>query len=232
MKNQELMVNLITEIDKIIDDKHDEDDFYFNPDAENILNEFSNKLNDLFPNGIDDEIINMISKLEYKNIFSISVGDEYINNPIRIKIEKYLNDNEFLYLDYDIIKDNIKRDYKLVKYLKDTRKVVELVDYNEEVFLLMEGKYATKDLIQNHINKSEFISKIFLGLYGKESDIYIFSKYYKNIDNIDKILLEQLKGILKEDPLLFINASDIIKENKLIQDYVVSLDPRMSAYIK
>ena len=232
MKNQELIVNLITEIDKIIEDEYYEDDLYSNPDAENILNEFSDKLDNLFPNGIDNEIVNMISKLEYKNIFKISIGNRYINNPIRIKIEKYLNDNEFLYLDYDVIKNNIKTDYKLVKYLKDKSKIVELIDYNEKVLLLMNGKYATKDLIKNYINRSKFISKIFLGLYGKESDIYIYSKYYKEIDNIDRILFEQLKELLTNDPSLYINASDIIKENKLIQDYVISLDSRMSAYVK
>ena len=96
----------------------------------------------------------------------------------------------------------------------------------------MNRKYATKDLVKNYINRSEFISKIFLGLYGKENDIYIYSKYYKEIENIDRILFEQLKELLTNDPSLYINASDIIKENKLNQDYVVSLDSRMSAYIK
>ena len=86
--------------------------------------------------------------------------NEYIKNDIRIQIEKYLDDNSSLYLDYDFIKDNINNDYKLGQYIKDKSKLVDLVEYNEKVLLIMEGKYLTKELIETQILKSDFVRNI------------------------------------------------------------------------
>ena len=59
-----------------------------------------------------------------------------------------------------------------------------------------------------------------------------YSSYYKNIKNIDEILFEQLKDILKSDPYKFIKSSDIIKENKKIIELVTSIDSRLNVYAK
>ena len=100
------------------------------------------------------------------------------------------------------------------------------------VLILLDGKYLTEELIENEINKSDFISKVFLGIYGSDNDLFKYSSYYKNIKNIDEILFEQLKDILKSDPYKFIKSSDIIKQNKKIIELITSIDSRLNAYAK
>ena len=137
-----------------------------------------------------------------------------------------------MYLDYDIIKENINFKYKLFKFVKYKSKLCELVNLNEMVLLLLDGKYLTEELVENEINKSDFISKVFLGIYGIDNDLFKYSSYYKNIKNIDEILFEQLKDTLKSDPYKFIKSSDIIKQNKKIIELVTSIDSRLKAYAK
>lgn len=230
MDNQKIMIRLINEIDNIISDIYDLDDLLLPESVEN-LNEFSRKIDEIFINGLNDELLQMINKIEYKDIFLVHNG-EFKNNKNRKIIEEYILNNDKLYLDYDLIKENIKDNYKLVKYVKDKSKLCELVNLNEKVLLLLDGKYLTEELVENEINKSDFISEVFLGIYGSDNDLFKYSSYYKNIKNIDKILFEQLKDILKSDPYKFIKSSDIIKENKKIIELVTSIDSRLKAYAK
>lgn len=230
MDNQKIMIRLINEIDNIISDIYDLDDLLLPESVEN-LNEFSRKIDEIFINGLNDELLQMINKIEYKDIFLVHNG-EFKNNKNRKIIEEYILNNDKLYLDYDLIKENIKDNYKLVKYVKDKSKLCELVNLNEKVLLLLDGKYLTEELVENEINKSDFISEVFLGIYGSDNDLFKYSSYYKNIKNIDKILFEQLKDILKSDPYKFIKSSDIIKENKKIIELVTSMDSRLNVYAK
>ena len=230
MDNQKIMIRLINEIDNIISDIYDLDDLLLPESVEN-LNEFSRKIDEIFINGLNYELLQMINKLEYKDIFLVHNG-EFKNNKNRKIIEEYILNNDKLYLDYDLIKENIKDNYKLVKYVKDKSKLSELVNLNEMVLLLLDGKYLTEELVENEINKSDFISKVFLGIYGSDNDLFKYSSYYKNIKNIDEILFEQLKDILKSDPYKFIKSSDIIKQNKKIIELVTSIDSRLNAYAK
>ena len=230
MYNQKIMIKLINEIDNIISDIYDLDDLLF-PESVGTLNEFSRKIDELLINGSNDELLQMINKLEYKDIFLVHNG-EFKNNKNRKIIEEYILNNDKLYLDYDLIKENIKDNYKLVKYVKDKSKLCELVNLNEKVLLLLDGKYLTEELVENEINKSDFISEVFLGIYGSDNDLFKYSSYYKNIKNIDEILFEQLKDILKSDPYKFIKSSDIIKQNKKIIELVTSIDSRLNAYAK
>ena len=230
MDNQKIMIRLINEIDNIISDIYDLDDLLLPESVEN-LNEFSRKIDEIFINGLNDELLQMINKIEYKDIFLVHNG-EFKNNKNRKIIEEYILNNDKLYLDYDLIKENIKDNYKLVKYVKDKSKLCELVNLNEKVLLLLDGKYLTEELVENEINKSDFISKVFLGIYGSDNDLFKYSSYYKNIKNIDEILFEQLKDILKSDPYKFIKSSDIIKQNKKIIELVTSMDSRLNAYAK
>ena len=230
MDNQKIMIRLINEIDNIISDIYDLDDLLLPESVEN-LNEFSRKIDEIFINGLNDELLQMINKLEYKDIFLVHNG-EFKNNKNRKIIEEYILNNDKLYLDYDLIKENIKDNYKIVKYVKDKSKLCELVNLNEKVLLLLDGKYLTEELIENEINKSDFISEVFLGIYGSDNDLFKYSSYYKNIKNIDEILFEQLKDILKSDPYKFIKSSDIIKQNKKIIELVTSIDPRLKSYAK
>mgnify|MGYP000874146499 FL=1 len=230
MDNQKIMIKLINEIDNIISDIYDLDDLLF-PESVGTLNEFSRKIDELLINGSNDELLQMINKLEYKDIFLVHNG-EFKNNKNRKIIEEYILNNDKLYLDYDLIKENIKDNYKLVKYVKDKSKLCELVNLNEKVLLLLDGKYLTEELVENEINKSDFISEVFLGIYGSDNDLFKYSSYYKNIKNIDEILFEQLKDILKSDPYKFIKSSDIIKQNKKIIELVTSIDSRLKAYAK
>lgn len=230
MDNQKIMIRLINEIDNIISDIYDLDDLLLPESVEN-LNEFSRKIDEIFINGLNDELLQMINKIEYKDIFLVHNG-EFKNNKNRKIIEEYILNNDKLYLDYDLIKENIKDNYKLVKYVKDKSKLCELVNLNEKILLLLDGKYLTEELIENEINKSDFISEVFLGIYGSDNDLFKYSSYYKNIKNIDEILFEQLKDILKSDPYKFIKSSDIIKENKKIIELVTSMDSRLNVYAK
>lgn len=230
MDNQKIMIKLINEIDNIISDIYDLDDLLL-PESVETLNEFSRKIDEILINGLNDELLQMINKLEYKDIFLVHNG-EFKNNKNRKIIEEYILNNDKLYLDYDLIKENIKDNYKLVKYVKDKSKLCELVNLNEMVLILLDGKYLTEELIENEINKSDFISKVFLGIYGSDNDLFKYSSYYKNIKNIDEILFEQLKDTLKSDPYKFIKSSDIIKENKKIIELVTSIDSRLKAYAK
>lgn len=230
MDNQKIMIRLINEIDNIISDIYDLDDLLLPESVEN-LNEFSRKIDEIFINGLNDELLQMINKLEYKDIFLVHNG-EFKNNKNRKIIEEYILNNDKLYLDYDLIKENIKDNYKIVKYVKDKSKLCELVNLNEKVLLLLDGKYLTEELVENEINKSYFISEVFLGIYGSDNDLFKYSSYYKNIKNIDEILFEQLKDILKSDPYKFIKSSDIIKQNKKIIELVTSIDSRLKSYAK
>lgn len=230
MDNQKIMIKLINEIDNIISDIYDLDDLLLPESVEN-LNKFSRKIDEILINGLNDELLQMINKLEYKGIFLVHNG-EFNNNKNRKIIEEYILNNDKLYLDYDLIKENIKDNYKLVKYVKDKSKLCELVNLNEMVLLLLDGKYLTEELVENEINKSDFISKVFLGIYGSDNDLFKYSSYYKNIKNIDEILFEQLKDTLKSDPYKFIKSSDIIKQNKKIIELVTSIDSRLKAYAK
>ena len=230
MDNQKIMIKLINEIDNIISNIYDLDDLLLPESVEN-LNKFSRKIDEIFINGLNDELLQMINKIEYKDIFLVHNG-EFKNNKNRKIIEEYILNNDKLYLDYDLIKENIKDNYKLVKYVKDKSKLCELVNLNEKVLLLLDGKYLTEELVENEINKSDFISEVFLGIYGSDNDLFKYSSYYKNIKNIDKILFEQLKDILKSDPYKFIKSSDIIKENKKIIELVTSIDSRLNVYAK
>ena len=230
MDNQKIMIKLINEIDNIISNIYDLDDLLLPETVEN-LNEFSRKIDEIFINGLNDELLQMINKLEYKGIFLVHNG-EFNNNKNRKIIEEYILNNDKLYLDYDLIKENIKDNYKLVKYVKDKSKLCELVNLNEMVLILLDGKYLTEELVENEINKSDFISKVFLGIYGSDNDLFKYSSYYKNIKNIDEILFEQLKDTLKSDPYKFIKSSDIIKQNKKIIELVTSIDSRLKAYAK
>ena len=216
MDNQKIMIRLINEIDNIISDIYDLDDLLLPESVEN-LNEFSRKIDEILIKGLNDELLQMINKLDYKDIFLVHNG-EFKNNKNRKMIEEYILNNDKLYLDYDLIKENIKDNYKLVKYVKDKSKLCELVNLNEKVLLLLDGKYLTEELVENEINKSDFISEVFLGIYGSDNDLFKYSNYYKNIKNIDEILFEQLK--------------DILKENKKIIELVTSMDSRLNVYAK
>ena len=163
MYNQKIMIKLINEIDNIISDIYDLDDLLLPETVEN-LNEFSRKIDEIFINGLNDELLQMINKLEYKDIFLVYNG-EFENNKNRKIIEEYISNNDKLYLDYDLIKENIKDNYKLAKYVKDKSGLLELVNLNEMVLILLDGKYLTEELVENEINKSDLISKIFLGIY-------------------------------------------------------------------
>lgn len=230
MDNQKIMIKLINEIDNIISDIYDIDDLLLPESVEN-LNEFSRKIDEILIKGLNDELLQMINKLDYKDIFLVHNG-EFKNNKNRKMIEEYILNNDKLYLDYDLIKENIKDNYRLVKYVKNKSKLCELVNLNEKVLLLLAGKYLTEELVENEINKSDFISEVFLGIYGSDNDLFKYSSYYKNIKNIDKILFEQLKDILKSDPYKFIKSSDIIKQNKKIIELVTSIDSSLKSYAK
>ena len=73
MDNQKIMIKLINEIDNIISDIYDLDDLLL-PESVGTLNEFSRKIDEILINGLNDELLQMINKLEYKDIFLVHNG--------------------------------------------------------------------------------------------------------------------------------------------------------------
>lgn len=229
MKDQEKVIILINTIEQLFD-YIDIDDIIMSNNYDSSLEEFSSKLDEIFKDGLNEELLEMISKIDKIEIFYIEQVEKYKTNKIRRQIVEYL-DNEPLYFDYDLIRKYIKENYKLASYIKNKDKQIELLDLNENVLLLMDAKYLTKDLILKKMKKSDFVSEIFLGLHGDDNDIYRFSMFYKDCLEINNLLYEQVEKYLKQDIYRYINASDLVKNNIDIAKLVVSINPKFVYYI-
>lgn len=229
IKKQEKLIELINFIDKYFDFYYLED-LYINTDYSGEFNMLSDKLDELYKDGISEEELNSISKLDKAEIFNLDIGDRFINNNIRNQILKYINEKD-LYLDYELIKNNIKNNYKLAKYVKDKSKLIELLDLNDEVMLLIDSKYLNDNLIINIMKKTDVITRILLNMYEEKSDIFDFSNYLKNNEEINKLLFEQSIKYLDEDPYRYIKSAKIIKSNIDISKYVVSKDSKLIHYV-
>lgn len=230
LDNQEKIIKLINKIDKLFD-YYDIDDVIMTDDYDNNLKLFSKYLNELFKDGLNNELLDMISKLDKKDIFYVTKVDEYKNNKIRIQIVEYL-DNKPLYMDYDLIKKYIKDNYKLANYIKDKNKLLELVDINELVILLLDSKYLTKEFVIKYMKKSNFITEIFLGMHGTYNNIYKYSMYYKDNEEINRLLFKQVKDYLEKDIYLYLKVSELVKTNRDINELVIKIDSRLKNNIK
>ena len=228
MQNQEKVIELINTIEELFD-YFDIDDIIMTNDYDNNLEIFSNKLNQIFKDGLNDEILEMISKIEKKEIFYINQVEEYKNNKIRKQIVEYLEKIP-LYFDYELIKKHIKENYKLANYVKEQEKLLELQELNEKVIILMDVKYLTEDFILKQMKKSNLITQIFLGMYGK-NNLYETSMFYRNNKEINNLLYEQSKEYLKEDIYKYINASELVKNNIDIAKLVLKLNNKFYPYI-
>lgn len=229
MKNQEKVIKLINTIEELFD-YFDIDDVIMSNDYDNNLEIFSNKLNEIFTNGLNKEILEMISKIEKKEIFYVEQVEKYKNNKIRKQIVEYL-DNTPLYFDLELIKKHIKENYKLAKYVKEKDKLLELLDLNELVILMLNTEYLTEKLILKQMKKSNLITEIFLGLYGKNNNIYSFSMFYKNNKEINDLLYKQSKQYLEQDVFIYIKASVLVKNNKNIAQFVIQKNPKLYPYV-
>ena len=229
IKKQEKLIELINFIDKYFDYYYLED-LYINTDYSDEFNMLSDKLDELYKDGISEEELNSISKLDKAEIFNLDIGDRFINNNIRNQILKYINEKD-LYLDYELIRNNIKNNYKLAKYVKDKSKLIELLDLNDEVMLLIDSKYLNDNLIINIMKKTDVITRILLNMYEEKSDIFEFSNYLKNNEEINKLLFKQAIKYLDEDPYRYIKSAKIIKSNIDISKYVVSKDSKLIHYV-
>ena len=230
LDNQEKIIKLINKIDELFD-YFDIDDVLMSFDYDNNLKIFNDYLNDLFKDGLNNELLDMISKIDKKEIFYITKVDEYKNNNIRIQIVDYL-DNLPLFIDYNLIKKYIKDNYKLANYVKDKDLLLELVDINELVILLLDSKYLTHDFIIKYMKKSNFITEIFLGMHGINNEIYRYSMYYKDNEEINGLLYNQVKDYLEKDIYQYLKASDLVKTNRKVNKLVVKIDSRFKDNIK
>ena len=227
--NQEKVIKLINKIEELFD-YFDIDDILMTTDYDNNLKIFSKYLNELFKEGLNNEILDMISKIDKKEIFYVEQVDEFKNNKIRKEIGEYLNKLP-LYFDYEIIKKNIKNNYKLAIYINDRDKLLELVDINEKVILLLQYKYLSVDFIIKQMKKSNFITEVLLGMHGMDNDLYKYSMNYDNNDEINKLLYKQIKKYIEEDIYKYIKASDLVKNNNDISNLVLTIDPNFKYYI-
>ena len=80
------------------------------------------------------------------------------------------------------------------------------------------------------MKKSKFITEVFLGLYGDDSDLYNYSLYYRNNLEIMSLLYDQSKEYLKNDIYLYIRSSDVVKNHKDIKKYVIDIDSKFQHY--
>lgn len=229
MDSQEKVIKLINTIDELFD-YFDIDDVIMTNDYDNNLGVFSNKLNEIFSDGLDDEVLSLISRIDKIELFYVTQVDEYENNDIRKEIVQYL-DNSHLYFDYNLIKKYIKDNYKLAKYVKNREKLLELSLLNKRVILLMDVEYLTEDFILEQMKKSDFITEVFLGIHGEDNNIYRFSMFYKNNKDINKLLFEQSLKYLEQDKYNFINASLLVKSNLEIAEFIFAIDPRFVHYM-
>ena len=230
MNMQLKIIELINAIDEIFTDEL----LLYDQNYENnivVFDQFSYKLSEIFREGLNNELLEMILKLDSKKVFKIYGSDIYINNNIRKEIENFIDKNEKLYLDFDLIINHITENQKLAKYVFDREKLLEFLKLNEKVISFIDSKYLTKTLVLNNMKKSNFTSLVFLGIHGNDSQLYKYSSFYKEDKEINELLYNQLKDILIKDYSLYIGASDLVKSNNKINDLIVSIDPRMSAYI-
>lgn len=228
MGNQEKVVKLINIIEELFD-YFDIDDIMMTSEYDDNLEIFSDKLIEIFDDDLNEEILNMISKIEKTEIFYIDKQEKYKNNKIRKQIVEYL-DNIPLYFDYELVKKYIKENYKLANYIKDKDKLLELLELNEKVILTMDCKYLTEELILNQMKKSNLITEIFLGMHGK-NNIYNYSMFYKNNNDINKLLYEQAIKYLKEDIYKIVKASELVKNNKDISKFILNNYPKFYSYV-
>lgn len=229
MQNQEKVIELINTIEELFD-YFDIDDIIMSEDYDNNLCIFSNRLNQIFKEGLNNDLLEMISKIDKTEIFYIDQVEEYKNNKIRKQIVEYLN-NTPLYFDYQLVKKYIKENYKLIKYIKDKDRQLELLNLNEKVILLMDVKYLTKELVLNQMKKSNLITEIFLGMHNKDNNLYQTSMFYRNNKEINNILYEQSKKYLEQDIYKYINASDLVKNNIDIAKLILNIDSKFIHYI-
>ena len=227
--NQEKVIKLINKIDELFD-YYDIDDIIMSDDYDNNLKIFSNYLDMLFKDGLNNEMLDIISKIDKKEIFYVIKVDEFKNNELRKEIVEYI-DNIPLYMDYDLIKKYIKNNYKLAKYVKNQELLLELVDINELVILLLDSKYLTNDFIIKYMKKTNFITEVFLGLHGTNNNIYRYSMHYSNDVDINELLFNQIKDYLEKDVYQYLKASDLVKTNRNINKLVVSINPKFSVYM-
>lgn len=229
MGNQEKIIKLINLIEELFGDTYidniDATEYY-----DNDLVKFSHKLAEIFDGELNNELLEMISMLDKKEIFYIEKVDEYKNNKIRKQIVEYL-ESKILYLDFELIKKYIEINYKLAKYVKDKQKVLELLDINEKVILIIDIKYLTNELILERMKKSTLITEIFLGMYGRDNDLYGISMFYKNNKEINKLLYEQAKDYLIKDIYQYVNSSELVRNNIEIAKLVMKINSKFVHYI-
>lgn len=229
MDNQEKIIKLINVIEELFCNTYI-DDFAMTDYYDNDLVKFSHKLDEIFIDDLNNELLEMISKIDKKEIFYIEQTDEYKNNKIRKQIVEYL-DTKPLYLDFDLVKKYISINYKLAKYVKDKQKLLELLDINEEVILIIDIKYLSNELVLERMKKSNLITKIFLGMYERDNNLYQISMFYKNNKEINKLLYEQAKCYLIKNIYQYVNSSELVKNNMEIAKLVMKINPKFIHYI-
>lgn len=230
MQNQEKVIELINCMDELFD-YFDIDDIIITEDYDNNLEIFSDRLNEIFKDGLNDQILYMISKLDKQEIFYIQQVEKFKNNKVRKQIVDYLDDVP-LYFNYELVKNHIKENYKLAQYVKSDEKKLELLNLNQKVILLMDAKYLTEELILNEMNKGTLITEIFLGLHGFDSNIYKFSMFYKNSKDINDLLYEQSIYYFEKDIYRIINSSELVKCNKEISKFILNINPKLYPYVE
>lgn len=229
MTEKEKIIVLINTIEELFN-YEDIDEVIMNSFYDNNFIVLSNKLNELFGESINKKALDMISKIDKKELFYLDYIDEFKDNNIRKQIVEYI-DNNHLYFNYDLVKKYIKDNYKLAKYLRDKESLLKLVKYNEKVILFIEGKYLNEEFILKQMKKSSFITEVLLGLHGMSNDLYKFSMFYKNNIEINNLLTKQVISYLDLDIYKFIGSSELVKNNIDIVKYVFDKEPKFINYV-
>lgn len=227
-------IKLIKLLDLIFDIGDLEDLFSYDlVNYKKKLIDFGNKLSEVFSDEIDDEILANINTFcdSEKRLFLDEYDCEYDKNPIKIKIKSYLENS--LYLDFDIISENLKfNNSYILKYLKpsDKKRVKELVDINEDAIAYMDKEDLTSEYLIERMKKSDFVSKCFGGFYGNNV-LFENSLDYANCKELVELMEQQLLGYIKKDSLCYKNFSDLAKDNLILAEFAYKCEPLLVTYM-
>lgn len=225
------VIALINLIDEALGDNGLED--------EDAINQFSNGLLKIFNNqdALTGDVLKSIALFDNVDVFTSEkyFTTKYKNNWVRKKINRYVKDNCRLLINYQTVKDNIYDNHKLFRYLSDEDKnnmdkINELMTLNPAVILMLDVKYLSEDFVLENMKRSAFVSDVFAGYHGFDNDLYRYSEFYANNNEISNLLFINLKTRLENDVLSYVNYSALARNNVKLADLALLANPALIAY--
>lgn len=239
MDNDVLLINLIIKINELNEARFNSLE---DVDISYIIS-FSDFLNTNFNREMMTE--DLLSKINNINT-DIFTNEKYLyefykNNPIRLIIAQYKNEhknikNELLF-DKNTILKYLDKSYELIKYV-DLKKedVCDYIKVNEKVTYLLDKDFIDKDILLKSLKINKKVALI-LDEDNKENYYPVRNYYLKNkrmdfLNNkeIYDTYIDDIIELLKEDISLYINLSDLSKNDERIIETVRKIDDRYISF--